>query len=165
MRAPDTPADHLRGSRPDLLPGFLRNGEDVMLLDREDSRSVAAATLGLFPALSGDRLDWSAGSVRERRWWDDEDGWARLAAELLAPEVEAGALVAVQWSNLILPTVVLSAELAVAHARDLLDVEPHLWIHPLGGRVLLECLVDGQVTLGTVPPRGTGAVRASVSPS
>ncbi|MFE4308585.1 hypothetical protein ACFQ9H_20435 [Streptomyces sp. NPDC056517] len=39
----------------------------------------------------------------------------------------------------------------VRHARDILDAGPHFWIHPLGGSVLIECLMDGQVTVVTIP--------------
>jgi hypothetical protein len=65
--------------------------------------------------------------------------------------VDRGVSVAVFWGNLILPTVVLPADVAVRHAAEFLDVPPHFWLYPIGGSVLIECLMDGQVTVATIP--------------
>ncbi|WP_258574798.1 hypothetical protein [Streptomyces shenzhenensis] len=45
----------------------------------------------------------------------------------------------------------MPADVAVRHAREILDAGPHFWIYPLGGSVLIECLMDGQVTVVTIP--------------
>ncbi|MFE6062343.1 hypothetical protein [Streptomyces sp. NPDC056431] len=144
------------GSRPDYLPAFMNDPQDedgrhVVRLDHAESRELEAVTVNRFPAASGDVLDFDAASYDERLWWDDEEHWTRMAAELLAPYVQREERVAVMWGNLLMPTVIMPASVAVRHARDILDAGPHFWIHPLGGSVLIECLMDGQVTVVTIP--------------
>ncbi len=78
------------GSRPDLLPGFAtaRHADEtdqVMRLDLAASRELEAVTLNRLAATFSAALDWDGASYEDRRWWDDEDDWARMAAELLAP--------------------------------------------------------------------------------
>ncbi|NML53157.1 hypothetical protein HHL19_30330 [Streptomyces sp. R302] len=144
------------GSRPEYLPDFMNDARDedgrqVVRLDRAESRELEAVTLNRFPAASGDVLDFDAASYDDRLWWDDEEHWARMAAELLSPYVRSEERVAVLWGNLVMPTVTMPAGVAVRHARDILDAGPHFWIHPLGSSVLIECLMDGQVTVATIP--------------
>ncbi|MCQ8769813.1 hypothetical protein [Streptomyces telluris] len=45
----------------------------------------------------------------------------------------------------------MPADVAVGHAQDVLDAGPHFRLHPLGGSVLTECLMDGEVTVATMP--------------
>ncbi|MFH8580283.1 hypothetical protein [Streptomyces zaomyceticus] len=144
------------GSRPDYLPAFMNDSraEDsrlVVRLDHAASQELEAVTLNRFPGASGDVLDFDAASYDDRLWWDDEEHWTRMAAELLAPYVQREERVAVMWGNLLMPTVTMPASVAVRHALDILDAGPHFWIHPLGGSVLIECLMDGQVTVATIP--------------
>ncbi|MCO1578050.1 hypothetical protein M8C13_20055 [Crossiella sp. SN42] len=94
---------------------------------------------------------WDAEEFEERLWWDDEEHWVRMAAELLSPYVRRGERIAVMWGNYLMPAVTMPADVAVRRARDILDAGPHFWIHPLGGSVLIECLMDGQVTVATIP--------------
>ncbi|WP_329134561.1 hypothetical protein OG552_19275 [Streptomyces sp. NBC_01476] len=143
-------------SRPDYLPDFMNNPEDgdgrqVMKLGWAESRELEAVSLNRFPPTFSAALDWDSASYRNRIWWDDEEDWARMASELLSSCVERGMRVAIFWGNLVLPTVTLPADVAVRHAREILDVGPHFWIYPLGGSVLIECLMDGQVTIASIP--------------
>ncbi|MFG2941779.1 hypothetical protein [Streptomyces sp. NPDC048282] len=144
------------GTRPDFLPGFMNDSEDsdgrqVVKLVWSESRELENISLNRFPATFGAALDWESASYEARLWWDDEEGWARMASELLSSYVERELSVAIFWGNLVLPTVTLPADVAVRHAREILDVGPHFWIYPLDGSVLIECLMDGQVTLATIP--------------
>jgi len=144
------------GSRPDLLPGFVTarhtdKRDQVLRLDLAASRELEAVTLNRFPATFSAALDWDGAPYEDRRWWDDEEDWARMAAELLAPYVEEGRRVAIFWGNLVIPTVTMPASVVVEHAREILDVGPHFWIVPLEDSVLIECLMDGQVTVAAVP--------------
>ncbi|MFB6626778.1 MULTISPECIES: hypothetical protein [unclassified Streptomyces] len=144
------------GSRPDYLPAFMNDPRDedgrlVVRLDRTESRELDGVTLGRFPAASGDAIDFDTASYDDRLWWDDEEHWVTMAAELLAPYAQREEQVAVMWGNLLMPTVTMPAGVAMRHARDILDAGPHFWIHPLGGSVLIECLMDGQVTVATIP--------------
>ncbi|MEU2118720.1 hypothetical protein ABZ567_24455 [Streptomyces sp. NPDC016459] len=143
-------------SHPEYLPGFMNNPQDVdgrhvVKLGLAESRELEATSLNRFPATFSAALDWDSASYDARLWWDDEEDWQKLAAELLSPYVEGGSRVAVFWGNLELPTVTLTADAVVRHAVDILDVGPHFWIYPLGGSVLIECLMDGQVTVATIP--------------
>ncbi|MFF8511750.1 hypothetical protein ACF064_27095 [Streptomyces sp. NPDC015492] len=145
------------GSRPDYLPAFMNDprdedGRQVVRLDLAENRALAARTLNRFPAASGDVIDFGAVPFDERRWWDDEEDWSRTAAALLAPYVRRGGRVAVIWGNHLMPAVTLPTEVAARRARDILDAGPHFWIHPWGGSTLVECLMDGQVTVATIPP-------------
>ncbi|MFE6068363.1 hypothetical protein [Streptomyces sp. NPDC056525] len=144
------------GRNPEYLPRFMNDprdddGRQVVKLDLVENRELAAATLSRFPAASGDVIDFDTVSYDDRFWWDDEEHWETTAAELLAPYVQREERVAVMWGNLLMPTVIMPASVAVRHARDILDAGPHFWIHPLGGSVLIECLMDGQVTVVTIP--------------
>ncbi|MEV4439316.1 hypothetical protein AB0K09_09870 [Streptomyces sp. NPDC049577] len=144
------------GSRPELLPGFMNDhhfgeGRRVVKLGLKESRELEAVSLNRFPPTATAALGWAAGSYDERRWWDDEEGWAEVAAELLSSFVMGEKHVAVFWGNLVMPTVTLPARTAVERARELLDAGPHFWIYPLGGSILIECLLDGQVTVATIP--------------
>ncbi|MFG2257333.1 hypothetical protein [Streptomyces mirabilis] len=144
------------GSHPDYLPGFMNNPEDgdgrqVVKLGWTESRELEAISLNKFPPTFSAALDWDSASYEEQLWWDDEDDWTRMASELLSSYVERGMRVAVFWGNLVLPTVTLPADVAVRHAREILDVGPHFWIYPLDGSVLIECLMDGQVTVANIP--------------
>nr|WP_245234449.1 hypothetical protein [Streptomyces flavochromogenes] len=127
------------------------DGRQVVKLDFAENSALAAATLNRFPAASGDVLDFASAPFDDRLWWDDEEDWTRMAAELLSPYVQRGERVAVIWGNYVMPAVTMPAEVAVRHARDILDALPHFWIHPLGSAVLIECLTDGQVTVATIP--------------
>ncbi|WP_153534437.1 hypothetical protein [Streptomyces sp. RB17] len=143
-------------SRPDYLPDFMndpedRDGRQVVKLGWTDSRKLETMSLNRFPPTFSAALDWDSASYEDRLWWDDEEGWTRMASELLSPYVESGVRVAIFWGNLVLPTVTLPADVAVRHAREILDVGPHFWIYPLGSSVLIECLMDGQVTVATIP--------------
>ncbi|MET8983746.1 hypothetical protein ABZX85_50135 [Streptomyces sp. NPDC004539] len=145
------------GSRPDYLPGFvsdIQGGGDrqIRLLNHVESRELEAVSLNRFPATTGAALDWEAVPFEGRMWWEDEEDWARMAAEILAPYVRDGRQVAVFWGNLVMSTVIVPAALAVQHAREILDAAPHFWIYPLSGSVLVECLSDGQVTVAKIPP-------------
>ncbi len=149
-------SDNPYGSRSDYLPDFVNEPQDdgghqVLLLDLEESRELEAASLNRFPATTSAALDWDVASFEERLWWDDEEDWTRMAAELLAPYAREGRRVAVFWGNLVMPTVTMPADVAVRHAREILDAAPHFWIHPLGSSVLIECLMDGQVTVAKIP--------------
>ncbi|GHG40781.1 hypothetical protein [Streptomyces zaomyceticus] len=143
------------GLNPEYLPGFMNDprdddGRQVVKLGPDENRELAAATVDRFPAASGDVLDFAAASF-DRLWWDDEEQWVTMAAELLAAYVQREERVAVMWGNLLMPTVTMPASVAVRHALDILDAGPHFWIHPLGGSILIECLMDGQVTVATIP--------------
>ncbi|WP_225860462.1 hypothetical protein [Streptomyces triticiradicis] len=127
------------------------DGRQVVKLNPAENRELAAATLSRFPAASGDVIDFESASYRERLRWDDEEHWAGMAAELLSPYVRRGERVAVVRGNHVMPVVTMPADVAVRHARDILDAGPHFWIHPLGHPVLIECLMDGQVTVAAIP--------------
>ncbi|MGW4203712.1 hypothetical protein [Streptomyces sp. NPDC004726] len=144
------------GSRPDLLPGFMnyRHSDEecqVVRLGIAESRELEAVSLNRFPPTVTAALEWPADSFDDRRWWDDEEDWARLIEELLSRYAAEGAHVAIFWGNLVMPTVVLPARTVVEHAWEILDSGPHFWIYPLGTSILIECLVDGQVTVATIP--------------
>ncbi|WP_369261389.1 hypothetical protein [Streptomyces sp. R35] len=144
------------GSRPGNLPGFMNDpndddGSQVVKLDHAESRELEALSLNRFPPTVSAGLDWDSAVYDERRSWGDEDDWAKIAADLLTPYVSEGRRVAVFWGDLRVPTVTIPAETAVRHARKLLSMEPHFWIYPLGGPVLIECLMDGQVTVAPIP--------------
>ncbi|WP_406204344.1 hypothetical protein OH807_28600 [Kitasatospora sp. NBC_01560] len=144
------------GSRPDLLPGFMNDrrvseGHLVLRLGLGESRELEAASLNRFPPTATAALDWEAASYDDRRCWDDEEDWARMVAELLSSYAMEGKRVAIFWGNLAIPTVTLPARSVVEHAREILDPGPHFWIYPLGGSVLIECLMDGQVTVAAIP--------------
>ncbi|MFB7246789.1 hypothetical protein ACFCYX_30515 [Streptomyces populi] len=101
-------------SRPEYLPDFMNDphdsdGRQVVRLNLAEDRELAAATLNRFPAASGDVIDFESTSYRERLWWDDEEHWTRMAAELLSPYVRRGERVAVIWGNYVMP---------VVHAND-----------------------------------------------
>ncbi|MET7558337.1 hypothetical protein ABZS72_29445 [Streptomyces albidoflavus] len=144
------------GSRPECLPDFMNDphdddGRHVVKLDLAENRVLAAATLSRFPAAAGDVIDFESISFEDRLWWDDEEDWARMAADLLLSHVQRGERIAVIWGNYLMPVVTMPADVAVRRARDILDAGPHFWMHPLGGSVLIECLMDGQVTVATIP--------------
>ncbi|WP_244175771.1 hypothetical protein [Amycolatopsis lurida] len=122
-----------------------------MKLDFAENRALAAATLGRFPAATGDVIDFGATPFEDRHWWDDEEHWTRMAAELFSSYAERSERIAVIWGNYLMPTVTMPLDVAVRHTRDILDAGPHFWIHPLGGSVLIECLMDGQVTVVKIP--------------
>lgn len=96
-------------------------------------------------------IDFESISFEDRLWWDDEEHWARMAADLLLSHVQRGERIAVIWGNYLMPVVTMPADVAVRRAREILDAGPHFWMHPLGGSVLIECLMDGQVTVATIP--------------
>lgn len=144
------------GSHPEYLPDFVNDprdddGRQVVTLDLAENRELAAASLSKFPAATGDVIDFESTSYEDRLWWDDEEHWTRMAAELLSSYVQRGERVAIIWGNYVMPAVTMPADVAVRHARDILDAGPHFWIHPLGGSVLIECLMDGQVTVARIP--------------
>src|SRR5262249_29949514 len=126
-------------------------GRRVVKLGREESRELEAMSLNKFPPTATAALDWEAASYDDRRWWGDEEDWASLIAELLSSCVADEKHVAIFWGTLVMPTVILPAHAVVEHAREILDVGPHFWIHPLGESVLIECLMDGQVTVASIP--------------
>ncbi|MFD7903673.1 hypothetical protein ACFV4G_15660 [Kitasatospora sp. NPDC059747] len=144
-------------SRPDLLPTFMENSKDddgrqVVKLTLAESRELEALSLNRFPSTFSAALDWESASYDDRIWWDDEEGWVRMASDLLSPFAERGAHVVIFWGNLVLPTVTIPAESAIRHAREILDAGgPHFWIYPLGSPILIECLMDGEVTIATIP--------------
>ncbi|MFJ3661909.1 hypothetical protein ACIPPM_15755 [Streptomyces sp. NPDC090119] len=145
-------------SHPEYLPDFMNDprdedGRQVVKLDLAENSALAAASLNRFAAATGDVIDFESAPYEERLWWDDEDHWARMAAELLSSYVQQGERVAVIWGNYVMPTVTMPADVAVRHARDILDAGPHFWICPLGHSVLIECLMDGQVTVAKIPRR------------
>lgn len=144
------------GTRSDYLPDFMNNPEtddglEVMKLSHAESRKLEAASLNRFPATFSAALDWESAPYEDRLWWDDEDDWVRMAEDLLSRYAGNGSLVAVFWGSLEIPTVALSADAVVRHAREILDVGPHFWLYPLDGPVLIECLMDGQVTVANIP--------------
>ncbi|MFK0116331.1 hypothetical protein [Streptomyces sp. NPDC090994] len=150
-------ADSFYGIRPDHLPDFMKDpdsddGRDVVKLRLAESRKLEAVSLHRFPPTFSAALDWESAPYEDRRWWDDEDDWARMAAELLSRYAGEGSRVAIFWGDLELPTVTLSVDAVVRHAREFLEVGPHFWIYPLDGSVLIECLMDGQVTVAAIPP-------------
>ncbi|MGW3930584.1 hypothetical protein ACWECC_21150 [Streptomyces microflavus] len=143
-------------SHPEYLPDFMNDrrdddGRQVVKLDLAENRELASATLSTFPAATNDVIDFETVSFEERLWWDDEEHWTRMASELLSSYVQRGERVAIIWGIHVMPTVTMPADVAVRHAQDILDAGPHFWIHPLGGSALIECLMDGQVTIATVP--------------
>ncbi|MEI5032694.1 hypothetical protein RB201_06490 [Streptomyces sp. S1A(2023)] len=143
-------------SNPEYLPSFMNDphdddGRQVVKLDLAENDELTAAGLSRFPAGTGDVIDFTTIRYEERLWWDDEEHWVRMAVELLSSYVQRDERVAIIWGNYAMPTVVMPAEVAVRHARDILDAGPHFWIHPLGGSALIECLMDGQVTIVTIP--------------
>ncbi|MFI5676911.1 hypothetical protein [Streptomyces cellulosae] len=143
-------------SHPDYLPGFMNDPEDgdgrqVVKLRWAESRELEAMSLNRFPSTFSAALDWNSASYEDRLWWDDEEGWVRMASQLLSSYAERGMTVAIFWGNLALPTVTLPADVAIRHAREILDVGPHFWIYPIGASVLIECLLDGQITVAAIP--------------
>lgn len=128
------------------------DGRQVVRLDVAENRELAAASLSRFPAAAGDVIDFRSTPYEDRLWWDDEEDWTRMAADLLFPYVRRGDRIAVIWANYVMPAVTMPADVAVRHARDILDAGPHFWIHPLGSPVIIECLMDGQVTVAAIPP-------------
>ncbi|MFC9249249.1 hypothetical protein ACFT7S_36000 [Streptomyces sp. NPDC057136] len=147
---------HGYGSHPEYLPPFMtdRRGEaaqHVLLLDHADNRRLAAGSLNRFPARSSCEIDWSGVPGVERHWCPGADAWAALAAQLCAPWVAQDVLVVVFWGNLAVPTVVVPAWLLVRYAREIEDAQPHFWLHPLGGDVLIEYLPEGTVTVAALP--------------
>jgi hypothetical protein len=126
-------------------------GCPIVKLSLEESRQLEAASLNRFPATATAALNWEATSYDDRHWWDDEEDWARMIAELLSSHVKGGRRVAIFWGNLVMPTVTLPAYDLVAHAQEILDAGPHFWIYPLGDSILIECLMDGQVTIAAIP--------------
>lgn len=143
-------------SHPEYLPNFINNphdddGRQVVKLNHAENRKLAAASLSRFPAGAGDVIDFESISYEDRLWWDDEEHWARMVAELLSPYVQRGERVAIIWGNYVMPAVTMPADVAVRHAQDILDAGPHFWIYPLGDSVLIECLMDGQVTVAKIP--------------
>ncbi|MEU4652771.1 hypothetical protein AB0G32_02275 [Streptomyces sp. NPDC023723] len=148
--------DNFYGTRPDYLPDFMNNpdGGDaygVVKLSLAESRQLEAVSLNRFPPTFSAALDWKSASYEDRLWWGDEEDWARMAAELLPRYARDGSRVALFWGNLALPTVTLSVDVVVRYAREILDAGPHFWIYPLDGSVLIECLMDGQVTIADIP--------------
>ncbi|MEV0975790.1 hypothetical protein [Streptomyces sp. NPDC049915] len=150
-------AEHVTpyGTHPEYLPAFITGRQDedarqVEQLDHAASRALEALSLNRFPA-KGAGLDWDSAAYTNQRWWDDEAGWGRLMADLLSSAVARGERVAVFWGNLAVPTVVMPADVAVRHAQEFLEVAPVFWVHPLGGSVLIECQMDGQVTVADIP--------------
>ncbi|MEU3104107.1 hypothetical protein [Streptomyces griseoflavus] len=145
------------GTHPEYLPAFIKDargddGNQVARLDAAGNRELAAATLSRFPAAAGDVIDFRSTPYEERLWWDDEEDWTKVAADLLSPYARRGDRIAVIWANHLMPVVTMPADVAVRHARDILDAGPHFWIHPLGSPVIIECLMDGQVTVAAIPP-------------
>ncbi|MFF4348030.1 hypothetical protein [Streptomyces sp. NPDC001530] len=146
------------GSRPGRLPGFMNDPSDedgcqVVQLDHAESRELEAVNLNRFPPTISAGLDWDSAAYTDRRWWKDEDDWATIAEDPLAGYVAEGGRVALFWGDLRLPTVTIPAAVAVRHASELPRMEPLFWIYPLDGSVLIECLMDGQVTVATIPAR------------
>lgn len=151
--------DNSYASRPDYLPDFMNDpgddgGRHVVKLGLAESRELEALSLNRFPATTSAGLDWDAISYETRLWWEDEDDWSRMATELLSPYAREERRVAVFWGNLVMPTVTMPAGVAARYAREILDAAPHFWIYPLGSPVLIECLMDGQVTVATIPSEG-----------
>lgn len=143
-------------SNPEYLPKFMNDprdddGRQVVKLNLAENSELTAIGLSRFPAGTGDVIDFTSIPYEERLWWDDEEHWVRMAVELLSSYAQQGERVAIIWGNYAMPTVVMPADVAVRHARDILDAGPHFWIHPIGGSVLIECLIDGQVTIVTIP--------------
>lgn len=143
-------------SNPEYLPKFMNDprdddGRQVVKLNLAENSELTAIGLNRFPAGTGDVIDFASIPYEERLWWDDEEHWVSMAVELLSSYVQRGERVAIIWGNYAMPTVLMPADVAVRHARDILDAGPHFWIHPLGGSVLIECLIDGQVTIVRIP--------------
>ncbi|WP_200870949.1 hypothetical protein [Amycolatopsis keratiniphila] len=134
------------------------NDQQVMKLDLAENSALAAATLSSFPAATGDVIDFESVPFEDRLWWDDGEHWTRMAAELLSSYAQPSGRIAVIWGNYLMPTVTIPVDVAVRHAQEILDAGPHFWIYPLGGSVLIECLMDGQVTVVTIPPNRSHAV-------
>jgi hypothetical protein len=128
------------------------DGRQVVRLDHAESRALEAVSLNRFPPTISAGLDWDSAPYDDRRWWDDEDDWARMAAELLSPYAAEGRRVVIFWGDLRVPTVTMPTETAVRHAAKLLSMDPLFWIYPLDGPFLIECLMDGQVTVAPIPP-------------
>ncbi len=150
------------GSRPEYLPDFMNDSRDidgrqVVKLSHAESRALEAVSLNRFPATFGAGLDWDSAAYMERRWWSDEEDWERMTADLLSAYVAESRRVVVFCGNLVVPTVTMPTDIAVRHARELLDMEPHFWVYPLAGSVLIECLMDRQVTVAEIPAKPSAA--------
>ena len=79
------------GTHPEYLPAFIKDargddGNQVARLDAAGNRELAAATLSRFPAAAGDVIDFRSTPYEERLWWDDEEDWTKVAADLLSPD-------------------------------------------------------------------------------
>ncbi|WP_327316924.1 hypothetical protein [Streptomyces sp. NBC_01235] len=110
-------------TRPDRLPTFVKNalGTDArpeVLLDRAEARALEDKSLNRFPPTLSSGIDWDSTTYQRRLKWSDEAHWAAIAADLLAEQVAAGKRVALLWGDLTVPTVLLPAELVVAHAEE-----------------------------------------------
>ena len=139
------------------LPAFIRNGRfpdggQVSVLTTEESHALDEETLNRFPAASSEGIDWDAAPFRSRGWWfENELGWPGELSDVLSPFLTGDGRTAVLWGIAELPTIVLRTTVAIEHAEDIMAAHPAFWLHPLGSDTLVECLVDGQVTVAEIP--------------
>lgn len=144
------------GSHPECLPGFMKDrrhstAAQIVRLSFQESRSIEEQSLNRFPAYGSGALWWEECSYDDRWRCSSDEDLATLLAKLLHPHIAKGERVAIFWGNLAIPTVTLPARLVVAYAGEISDIGPHFWIYPIGGSTLIECLMDGQVTVATIP--------------
>ncbi|CAM3243403.1 hypothetical protein [Stackebrandtia soli] len=144
------------GSRPDYLPEFMQDSEvseacQIVMLSYEESHVLEEASLNRFVAFRSSELHWEEGSYTIRRLCDDGNDLALVLREMLAPCVEEYDHVAIFWPNLLLPTVTLPVRVFIDRVAEIWDTDPQFWLYPVGGPILIECLVDGQVTVATIP--------------
>lgn len=141
------------GSRADQLPRFMIGLDQarVRKLSLAESRQLESESLNRFPHRSVGGIDWEGIAIQERLWYEDEEAAEQLVRELVSSLAKNGSQVAIFWGTLVLPTVTLPAELAVARAGEIVEVGPEFWIYPIDGQILIECMPDGQVTVAPIP--------------
>lgn len=142
------------GSNPEYLPNFLKDARresatSVDFLDFAGSRAIEEVSLNLFPPTNSSGIHWEATSYDRRLWWDDDNDWVRMATELLTEYSSPDDKMVIFWGNLVIPTVVLPVKLVIDNLLELLDLGPHLWFYLPVPKVLIECLLDGQVTISS----------------
>jgi hypothetical protein len=141
------------GSRPDILPDFVlatTNSGGVRLLDLAESQKLESLSLNRFPPMSSVQLDWAGVPGIEQLVYMDEESGAQLLRDLLQSRLRKADRVVVFWDNLIIPSVSLPVDLVLAHADEVLDVGRGFWLFAAEDNILIEFLLDGQVTVAPV---------------
>ncbi|MQY15648.1 hypothetical protein SRB5_58360 [Streptomyces sp. RB5] len=139
------------GSRPDLLPDFIRAGNPAIHpLSLEESRAMESVSINRFQATIGGRISFEAAEVVSRETFRDEGDGASTIARLLRDFFGSTSEVVTFWDNLIMPTVRLPVAMAVENSRELLESDVDFWFYSPGNPILIECRQDGNVTVAHI---------------